>query len=255
MINQKHERQKYLLGKLGSTKLNKAHIAVYGLGGSGSPIALQLAYLGIGHISLIDPDIIEESNLNRQLLYNRSDIGTYKVDAAKNRIEQVDKNISVETELLHDKALLEKKVNTYTIVVDATDDYRFKVLLDRTCRSHNIPMIHTSAVGLRGTVVTFCDQSSSYEKLYELPTLGRNIEDVSNDEFEKRRQELIPLLVGDFYPPKVMEMLQGNEISWQTLVPAPTIAGGVAVVEIIRTVLGLPPMHPPSNPFNFNYQY
>ncbi|MCT4639174.1 MAG: ThiF family adenylyltransferase [Bacteroidales bacterium] len=254
-MNQKNERQRYLLGEEGMKKLKEAHIAVYGLGGSGSPIVLQLAYLGVGKLSLIDPDIVEESNLNRQIIYSIDDIGVYKINAAKNRVNKIDKDCIVTIDKFHDKIQLLEIIDNYTIVVDATDDYRFKVLLDRTCRKKDIPMIHTSAVGMRGTVVTFNDNTSSYEKHFSLPSHGRKLEDVSDHEFENRRLDLIPLLVGDLYNKDVLEKVMKNDISWQTLVPAPTIAGGVAVMEIVRIILGLKPMFPPSNPFNFNYSY
>ena len=124
MTDQKQDRQKHLLGEQGITRLKNSHVAIYGLGGSGSPIALQLAYLGVGRLTLVDPDVVEESNLNRQLLYSLDDIGELKIIAAKNRIQKIDDDIQIKIDKSHDRRKLLETLETYDVVIDAADNYR-----------------------------------------------------------------------------------------------------------------------------------
>ncbi|MHA2380892.1 MAG: HesA/MoeB/ThiF family protein, partial [Candidatus Thorarchaeota archaeon] len=84
------------IGYKGQLKLRNARVCVAGLGGLGSPAALQLAAIGVGHLRLIDQDIVEVSNLQRQHLYSVNSLGYPKVEAAAKRLQELNPNIEIE---------------------------------------------------------------------------------------------------------------------------------------------------------------
>ena len=92
-----YSRTRLLVGKTGIEKLRSARIALFGLGGVGGYAAEALARAGVGHMDLIDDDVISLTNLNRQLLATHSNIGQHKVDAAAKRIQDIDPTIAVRT--------------------------------------------------------------------------------------------------------------------------------------------------------------
>mgnify|MGYP006226778637 CR=1 FL=1 len=251
-LEDRYDRQRFLLGAEGMSRLRDTHVALYGLGGSGASIALQLAYLGVGRLTIVDPDTVESSNLNRQVLYGYEDVGRLKIDAARDRLQAVDSDVEVVAKMRHTAESLPERIQEYSLVIDATDEYRFKVALDRACRAAGVPMIHTSAIGLRGTVVTFSDQQSSYEIFFELPTRGRSLNHVSDDEIESRRKRVIRAMVGELYGDELTDHVIAGRVDYQTFVAAPSVAAGVVTSEVIRLIMGQSPLYGPGNPFHFD---
>ena len=83
------------IGIIGQKRILKSKVAIIGIGGLGCPLVLYLANSGVGNIGLIDHDKIDLSNLNRQILFNTTDVGKYKVKEAKKKINEINKNIKV----------------------------------------------------------------------------------------------------------------------------------------------------------------
>jgi len=154
---QRYSRQIMLdeIGFVGLEKLRKAKVCVVGVGGIGNPVVTQLTAMGIGKLKIVDRDIIEISNLHRQHLYTENDIGRVKVEAAKEKLQQI--NSSVDIEALPNsvtKYTAESIVKGFDIVVDALDSIDARYALNDACIKLNIPLIYAGALGMLGSICT-----------------------------------------------------------------------------------------------------
>ena len=119
------------VGGKGQKKLAQAKIFVVGAGGLGSPVALYLAAAGVGTIGLIDSDIVDISNLQRQVLHHTPDIGRSKVQSAKEKIETLNPDVNVETyETRFGQENAIDLIKPYDIVIDVVDNFSAKFLIN-----------------------------------------------------------------------------------------------------------------------------
>lgn len=142
-------------GERGQEKLKSATIVVAGSGGLGSPSSIYLAAAGVGHLIIVDKDVFELSNLNRQILGWQKDIGRSKAEAAAEKLRALNPDIQITPwimEISRDNVgeLLEKA----DLVVDAMDNWTTRFLLNKTCVDLNIPFIHAGVYGLYGQIMT-----------------------------------------------------------------------------------------------------
>jgi len=159
MLNQNeksyYSRQVILpeIGEKGQEKLKQAKVLVIGAGGLGCPILTYLAAAGVGHIGIADADIIDKSNLHRQVLYGYSQSGMPKVEAATNRLK--DLNPFVKFTGYYERLLPENAngiIKNYDIVVDATDNFPTRYLINDVCVILNKPFVLGSIDRFQGQV-------------------------------------------------------------------------------------------------------
>lgn len=138
-----------LYGDAGLQQLSQAHVCVIGLGGVGSWAAESLARSAIGQLSLIDMDVVSESNINRQLVATTDQIGRDKGLVMRDRIEQINPRcqVNVIDEFVTKDNLSELISTHYDYVVDCIDDFRTKAALIHFCRRHKINIITTGGAG------------------------------------------------------------------------------------------------------------
>jgi molybdopterin-synthase adenylyltransferase len=143
------------IGYAGQLQLKGSHVAVVGLGGLGTPAATQLAAMGVGHLRLIDRDVVSMSNLHRQHLYTHDDIGYPKVEIAAKRLEAMNPHIDVEPIpwSVH-KESVEELVDDVEIVVDGLDSLSPRLLVNRACQKQGIPYVFAGAIQTYGSVTT-----------------------------------------------------------------------------------------------------
>ena len=135
--------------------LKKSSICIAGLGGLGSPIAMQLASMGVGRLRLVDGDVVEISNLQRQNLYGVSDIGLAKVEVAARRVREINPFTEVEAlPILVNSMNADEIVNDMDVVIGSLDQMAPRYSLNRACVVKSIPMIHGAAVAYSGNVST-----------------------------------------------------------------------------------------------------
>ena len=143
-----------LLDKLGSNgveKIRGCKTLIVGAGGLGCPAAQYLASAGIHNIRLIDPDIVEESNLPRQILFGSNDIGIHKVDAVKRILKNKLPEINIITERTKaDETNLPDFIENSDIVLDCSDKFETKQILNKVCFFKNRPLIIASAIEWTG---------------------------------------------------------------------------------------------------------
>lgn len=144
------------IGLEGQQRIMQASVLVVGLGGLGCPVALYLAGAGIGRMGLADPDCVSLSNLHRQLLYGRQDVGTSKAAAACRRLRQASHTTRFET---YPEGLTPENAREiiagYDIVVDCCDNHATRYLLDDICASMNKPWVYGAISGFSGIASCF----------------------------------------------------------------------------------------------------
>lgn len=132
----------------------RARALVVGVGGLGCPAALALARAGVGTLGLCDDDVVDRSNLHRQILFQDADVGTSKVPAAARRLRAIAPALTVE---MHEHRLLPDNavdlVAGYDVVVEGSDNFATKFLAADACRIAGVPVVHASAVRWIGTAL------------------------------------------------------------------------------------------------------
>ncbi len=140
----------------GQIKLLEAKVLMLGAGGLGSPAALYLAAAGVGTIGIIDMDVVDESNLQRQILHNMDRIGDRKVDSAKKTLTLLNPDVNVVT---HDVRLDASNVldiiADYDIIVDGTDNFPTRFMVNDASVKLGIPVVHGSIFRFEGMVTVF----------------------------------------------------------------------------------------------------
>ncbi|NMM93574.1 thiazole biosynthesis adenylyltransferase ThiF [Bifidobacterium oedipodis] len=143
------------LGVKGQKKLLASSVLIIGAGGLGSPVALYLAAAGVGHIGLVDGDVVDLSNLQRQIIHTTERIGQPKVDSAAKAMRSLNPDVTVTTHhMLVDAGNIAQLIEPYDLVVDATDNFAAKFLINDACVLADKPFIHAGVVGFAGQVMT-----------------------------------------------------------------------------------------------------
>jgi molybdopterin/thiamine biosynthesis adenylyltransferase len=159
------------IGGKGQIRLRQSRVLVIGAGGLGSPAALYLAAAGIGTLGLIDPDNVELSNLQRQVLHVTADIGRPKVDSAKTKLSALnpDVQIHVYPVRLEDHNAAEI-INGYDFIIDGSDNFPTKFLVNDTAVKLGIAFNHAGIVRLQGQTMTVIPgKSACYRCLFKEP--------------------------------------------------------------------------------------
>lgn len=151
----RYARQIMMIGEEGQERLKAASVLVAGAGGLGTVISLYLAAAGVGHLRIVDCDVVEESNLNRQILHWNADVGRRKTDSVEEKLASLNPLIRIEAVSCR---IAEENIGELTrgcgIIVDAMDNFPTRYLLNRTAVDLGIPFIHGAVRGLFGQATT-----------------------------------------------------------------------------------------------------
>jgi len=144
------------IGILGQKKILSSKVLIIGAGGLGSPVAEFLSRAGIGALGIVDDDKVSLSNLHRQSLYNTSDIGKFKVKIAKDKIRKINPNTKVTTYKIRlNKNNFTKIINDYNYIVDGSDNFITKFLLNDFCLKFKKILITGAISKFDGHIFTF----------------------------------------------------------------------------------------------------
>ena len=162
------------VGDAGQARLGAAHVAVVGAGGLGCPVLQYLAGAGVGQITVIDPDHVEEHNLHRQPLYRMSDIGRPKAMAARDALLATNPSIRIEAQVAPLTPITAPDLaETADLVIDAADSYAVSYILSDACLAAHTPLVSASALRQSGYVGTFCGGAPSLRAVFpDLPSSG-----------------------------------------------------------------------------------
>jgi molybdopterin/thiamine biosynthesis adenylyltransferase len=144
------------VGEAGQLKLLDARVLLLGAGGLGSPAALYLAAAGVGTIGIVDMDVVDESNLQRQILHNIDRIGERKVDSAKKTLTGLNRDVDVVTyDTRLDATNVVQLLSDYDIVIDGADNFPSRYLLNDAALKTNTVVVHGSIFRFEGQATVF----------------------------------------------------------------------------------------------------
>ncbi|MDO9550667.1 MAG: HesA/MoeB/ThiF family protein [Methanoregula sp.] len=152
---ERYKRQILLFGNDGQERLKSSHIFIAGAGGLGSPVAIYLAVAGVGTITVVDMDTVDQSNLNRQILHTDRDIGKKKTVSAIAKLREYNPDIiinAIDTTITADN--IRRLVGQADGIVDAMDNYPVRYLLNRVALEKKVPFFHGAIRGFYGQATT-----------------------------------------------------------------------------------------------------
>lgn len=144
------------IGASGQARIREGRVLVVGVGGLGCPAALYLAGAGVGHLTLVDPDVVAGHNLHRQVLFTSADVDKPKAEVARRRLLALDASLDVEVRpVALDAKNAATLIEGHAVVLDCTDDLAAKLAIARACRAEGVPLVHGAAAGWEGVVAVF----------------------------------------------------------------------------------------------------
>ena len=159
------------VGMQGQRKLKAASVLMIGTGGLGAPVGMYLAAAGVGRIGIVDFDVVEESNLQRQIIHGTKDLGRRKIESARDRLRDINPHIEIET---HESRLTSHNAmglfRNYDIIVDGTDNFPTRYLVNDACVLSGKPNVYGSIFRFEGQASVFwAERGACYRCLYPEP--------------------------------------------------------------------------------------
>ncbi|AUB61074.1 molybdopterin biosynthesis protein MoeB [Methanobacterium subterraneum] len=210
------DRQKGIITKEDQVKLLNSLITVVGCGGIGGATTEMLARMGFGKLKIVDKDVFEISNINRQLMSSLESVGMQKTHVTKERLESLNPSVEVEVfnEELTDKNVLEILKGSQ-IVVDALDNLLTRIIISRCTEKLDIPFVHGAIHGTMGQITVFNRSTPKYEDLFKLPSHGKELTDEIVEQVSNLSKE-VPPVIG----------------------PVPNIVGCLQAFEVVKIITG-----------------
>lgn len=170
MEMERYSRQTMLpeVGMEGQKRIMDSSVLIVGLGGLGAPVAMYLTAAGVGHIGLVDSDVVGLTNLQRQVLYDEASVGLPKAECAERRLRRLSSSTTIDA---YDARLTAANapglIAGFDIVVDCTDNFSTRLLIDDVCHSLGKPWVHGAIDGFSGIVTVFgYNNGKRYSDLY-----------------------------------------------------------------------------------------
>lgn len=189
-------RQMSIVTRSEQQRFKDAKITVIGCGGIGGETIEMLARMGIGELILVDKDAYDLSNLNRQTLATIADLGLTKSDVAAEKVRLINPYVKVTTFNEHvDQTNIEKVIGDSDIVIDALDNVLTRVIVSRAAKEKGIPYIHGAIHGTLGQITVFLPNSDkTYEEMFNLPSIGKELNDETIGELKKVTSGVPPVI-------------------------------------------------------------
>ena len=222
-------RTEQLIGKEAQEKLKEAKVAVYGIGGVGSFVVEGLARAGVGHIVLVDNDIISLSNLNRQIHATHQTIGKRKIDVMKQRILEINPNLIVETYMAQELEEGEEMLieGAFSYVVDAVDTVTTKIKLIERANKLQVPILSCMGTGNKFDPTKFEIANINQTSVCPLARVIRK-------ELKKRKINGIKVLYSKEQPIQMKNQQIPGSISF-----VPSVAGLMIAGEVIKEIIAI----------------
>ena len=224
-MKEQFSRTAQLLGNENVEKLFDKHVIVFGVGGVGGYVVEALVRSGVGNISIVDNDVVNESNINRQIIAFHSTIGMQKVEVLKNRILDINPNCQV---FVHNQFFLPENSNDfdfsiYDYVVDAVDTVTAKLEIIKKSKESNVPVISSMGTGNKLNPVGFKVSDISKTKVCPLARVMRN-------ELKKRGISKVKCVYSEENP--VIQTKTPASVAF-----VPSVAGLLIASEVIKDLV------------------
>ena len=224
-------RTELLIGKKNTEKLNRSKIAIFGIGGVGSYVVEALARAGIGNFLLVDNDVVESSNINRQIIATKKTIGKNKVEVAKERILDINPKANVNIYKIFFDSQSEEILNTnLDYIIDAIDTVKSKIYLIEIASKLNIPIISSMGTGFRMDPTKFEITDIYNTKVCPLAKIIRK-------ELRKRKIEHLKVLFSKEEPIKLNNDYENNKNIIGSISFIPSVAGLIIAGEVIKDLI------------------
>ena len=215
----------------GQAKIINSKILIIGLGGLGTPALTYLARSGVGTIGIADSDIISLSNLHRQILYEKNNLGKYKVDIAKKKILSLNSKINIKT---FKKKITKKNIGSiaknYEIILDGTDSFKSKLEINDYCKKNNKILILGAISKFIGQLFVF----NFKDKKQNSPCLRCFMPEApSNDDSDCQAHGIIGTIAG------VIGTLMSNEAIKEILSFKESLCGKILIIDLEKTIFRL----------------
>ncbi|MHC4761901.1 MAG: HesA/MoeB/ThiF family protein [Planctomycetota bacterium] len=195
------------IGGAGQEKLLASKVLIVGAGGLGSPAGLYLAAAGVGTIGIIDADKVDLTNLQRQVIHHTSDIGLEKVKSAANKMRAINPDVSVKTYHQLAKAdNIRTIIRDYDFVIDGTDNFPAKFLINDACYFEKIPFSHAGVLKFNGQLITVLPgRSACYRCIFNAPPPAGAVPSCS----QAGILGLLPAVIGSLQATEAIKYLLG----------------------------------------------
>jgi len=159
------------VGGVGQEKLLASKVLIIGAGGLGAPAGLYLAAAGIGTIGIVDGDVVDLSNLQRQVIHHTADVGTEKIESAKSKMLAINPDVKINTYQQWARAHnIREIIRDYDFVIDGTDNFSAKFLINDACYFEKVPFSHAGILRFDGQLLTVLPgQSTCYRCIFGAP--------------------------------------------------------------------------------------
>jgi sulfur-carrier protein adenylyltransferase/sulfurtransferase len=197
------------VGESGQRRLLESRVIIIGAGGLGSPAALYLAAAGVGHITLVDHDVVERSNLQRQILHSDHLVGHAKTESAAQRLHALNPDIEIRTIAARlGEGNAEELLSGHDVVLDGSDNFPTRYLLNDTCIHLSLPLVYGAVMRFAGQVAVFhpsAGDEACYRCLFPEPPLA---EDAPNCA-EAGVLGVMPGIIGTLQATETLKLLLG----------------------------------------------
>ena len=213
MNSERYHRQLILegFGEAAQQKLAAAKVLVIGAGGLGCAALQYLVAAGVGHIGIVDDDYVSLSNLSRQILYSTADIGKRKVDVAAQRLTELNSEIEIKTYPIRlGRTVILKLLSAYDYVLDGTDNFDSRYLINDACVLLKKPLIFAAVSGYEGQLAVFnitdqSNKSTNYRDLFPVPPQAAEVPNCS----ENGVLGVLPGIIGTMQAAEVLKLISG----------------------------------------------
>ena len=222
---QKYYRQLIIkkIGVNGQKKIFKSRVLVIGAGGLGCPLILYLSYSGIGNLGIVDHDRIELSNLSRQVLFTKKDVGKFKVSVSRKAIKKINKNIKVKIfRKKIDKKNIGKIAKDYQIICDGTDNFESRFLINDYC-------IKNKKILISSAINKFDGQLFSFDFRKKTPCFRCFMPESPNENLNCESEGIMTTLAG------IAGSLQANEVIKSILNIKNNIKGNIMIFNALNS--------------------
>lgn len=217
MNEDRYSRQVLLpeIGPQGQERLAKARAVVIGCGALGTHTLSFLVRAGVGSVTVVDRDVVELTNLQRQTLFQEDDVGRPKAEAAEERLRKVNSDVSVKGVVVDvTLANVEKLIGNATVVIDATDNMETRYLVNDACVKLGIPWIYGGAVGVSGMVMVVAKDGPCLRCVFPNPPLPGELPTCNTVGIVNT----LPSMVASMQVTEALKLMMGKEHTHELMV-------------------------------------
>lgn len=213
------------IGTLGQKKIIQSKVLIIGMGGLGCPVAEFLTRAGVGYLGIVDPDVVNLSNIHRQSLYDFDDLKKYKVLAARKKLKKINSKTKINCHKIRlDKNNYIKILNKYDFIVDGSDNFKTKFLINDLCRINKKFLVTGAISKFDGHIFTFDFKNKKTPCIRSFFQEAKISDDILNCEYEG----ILGTVAG------IIGTIQANEVLKKILNIGKNLNGYILIIDLLN---------------------